>query len=76
MNQINSERSDGLLTYVFASGSPDHYMNATVYHEGLTLGQAFRNGRKYHGIELPLGMDHSGTLFIAHYSFCGLDCWG
>lgn len=73
MNQKISGWNEGLLAYVLAAGSPDHSIDATVYHEGFASGQTFRNGRRYHGIELPLGMDHGGPLFIAHYSFCGLD---
>jgi hypothetical protein len=65
--------NEGLLAYVLAAGSPDHSIDAEVYHQGFASGSGFRNGRSYHGIELPLGMNHGGPLFIAHYSFCGLD---
>jgi hypothetical protein len=58
---------------VLAAGAPEHTIDADVYHEGFASGPGFRNGRSYLGIELPLGMDHGGPLFIAHYSFCGLD---
>ena len=44
-----------------------------IYHEGFAAGPGFRNGREYHGIALPLGMNFGGPLFFAHYSFCGLD---
>jgi hypothetical protein len=62
-----------LVAYVLAAGSPTHAIDPDVYHEGFASGPTFRNGRSYYGIELPLGMDHGGPLFIAHYSFCGLD---
>jgi hypothetical protein len=62
-----------LVAYVLAAASPTHSIDPGVYHEGFASGPAFRNGRSYYGIELPLGMDHGGPLFIAHYSFCGLD---
>jgi hypothetical protein len=65
--------NEGLLAYVLAAGAPDHAIDAEVYHDGFASGSGFRNGRAYHGIELPLGMDYGGPLFIAHYSFCGLD---
>jgi hypothetical protein len=65
--------NEGLLAYVLAAGSPHHTIHADVYHRGFASGPGFRNGRSYHGIELPLGMDRGGPLFIAHYSFCGLD---
>ena len=65
--------NEGLLAYVLAAGAPRHSIDADVYHQGFARGDGFINGRRYYGIELPLGMDHGGPLFIAHYSFCGLD---
>ncbi|MFU0507417.1 glucoamylase family protein [Pseudaminobacter sp. NGMCC 1.201702] len=65
--------NEGLLAYVLAAGAPDYGIDADVYHDGFASGPAFRNGRSYHGIELPLGMNYGGPLFIAHYAFCGLD---
>lgn len=62
-----------LVAYVLAAGSPRHAINPDVYHQGFASGPAFRNGRSYYGIELPLGLDYGGPLFMAHYSFCGLD---
>lgn len=73
MNRKISGWNEGLLAYVLAAGSPDHAIDFEVYHQGFASGPGFRNGRNYHGIELPLGMDRGGPLFIAHYSFCGLD---
>ncbi|MBB6353733.1 glucoamylase family protein [Aminobacter aganoensis] len=73
MNREIAGWNEGLLVYVLAAGAPEHTIDADVYHEGFASGPGFRNGRSYHGIELPLGMDHGGPLFIAHYSFCGLD---
>ena len=62
-----------LITYVLAAASPRYPISADVYHRGWTQGRAFRNGRTYYGIELPLGPDYGGPLFFAHYSFMGLD---
>jgi hypothetical protein len=62
-----------LITYVLAAASPRYPISADVYHRGWTQGRAFRNGRIYYGIELPLGPDYGGPLFFAHYSFMGLD---
>lgn len=73
MNRKITGWNEGLLAYVLAAGSPDHAIDPEVYHQGFASGPGFRNGRSYHGIELPLGMDRGGPLFIAHYSFCGLD---
>lgn len=73
MNRSIAGWNEGLLAYVLAAGSPDHPIDAEVYHQGFASGPGFRNGRSYRGIELPLGMNQGGPLFIAHYSFCGLD---
>jgi hypothetical protein len=73
MNQKITGSNEGLIAYVLAAGSPSHPIEADVYHQGFASGPAFRNGRSYYGIELPLGMDFGGPLFLAHYSFCGLD---
>lgn len=73
MNHKIAGWNEGLVAYVLAAGAPDHAIDPDVYHQGFASGPGFRNGRLYHGIELPLGMDRGGPLFIAHYSFCGLD---
>ncbi|MBA3448352.1 MAG: beta-glucosidase [Pseudaminobacter sp.] len=73
MNRTIDGWNECLLAYVLAAGSPEHAIHAAVYHEGFTSGPGFRNGQSYHRIELPLGMNFGGPLFIAHYSFCGLD---
>lgn len=73
MNRKITGWNEGLLAFVLAAGSPDHSVDAEAYHEGFASGADFQNGRRYHGIELPLGVDHGGPLFIAQYSFCGLD---
>jgi hypothetical protein len=62
-----------LITYLLAAASPTHRIEPRVYHEGWATGANFRNGRTFHGIELPLGRDFGGPLFFTHYSFLGLD---
>ncbi|HTJ57371.1 MAG TPA: glucoamylase family protein [Devosiaceae bacterium] len=62
-----------LIAYVLAAASPRHPISPAVYHKGWAEGRQFRNGRRYFGLELPLGADHGGPLFFAHYSFLGLD---
>jgi hypothetical protein len=64
-----------LITYVLAASSPTHPIDPAAYHNGFAKSPAFRNGKSYYGITLPLGPDHSrgGPLFFAHYSFLGLD---
>ncbi len=62
-----------LIAYVLAAGAPGHAVDPAAYHRGWAGGPDFRNGRRYHGIDLPLGPDYGGPLFFAHYSFLGLD---
>ena len=65
--------NEALIAYILAAASPDFGIESDVYHEGFAANGAFRNGRDYYGVRLPLGPDHGGPLFFAHYSFCGLD---
>jgi hypothetical protein len=65
--------NEALITYVLAAGSPSHAIAPEAYTEGWATGPAFLNGRRFEGIELPLGPDWGGPLFFAHFSFCGLD---
>lgn len=62
-----------LITYLLAASSPRHAIAPEVYHRGYASGPDFKNGRSFHGIELPLGQPYGGPLFFSHYSFCGLD---
>lgn len=62
-----------LITYVLAAGAPEHAIAPEAYHQGWASGPDFRNGGRYHGIELPLGPAYGGPLFFAHYSFLGID---
>ena len=63
-----------LITYILAVSAPHRRRIAPeVYHRGWTNSPWFRNGRRCHGIELPLGPPHGGPLFFSHYSFLGLD---
>jgi hypothetical protein len=62
-----------LVTYVLAASAPRYGIDAIVYHHGYAAGRNYLNGKRYYGIELPLGMPYGGPLFFTHYSFCGLD---
>ena len=62
-----------LVTYVLAAGAPRFAIDSQVYHRGFATGRDFINGRRWAGVELPLGPPGGGPLFFAHYSFCGLD---
>jgi hypothetical protein len=73
MNHRVEGWNECLIAYVLAAGAPEHAIDPEVYHRGWAAGPAFRNGRRYYGIELPLGPSGGGPLFFAHYSFLGLD---
>jgi hypothetical protein len=62
-----------LITYVLAASSPRYAIDENAYHGGWAQSRTFTNRRGYYGIELPLGPDYGGPLFLAHYSFLGLD---
>jgi hypothetical protein len=62
-----------LITYVLAAAAPRYPIAPDVYHRGWADGRDFTNGRTYDGIPLPLGPDGGGPLFLAQYSFLGLD---
>ena len=62
-----------LITYVLAASAPRYPIHPDVYHRGFADGRNFRNGREFYGIALPLGPDYGGPLFLAQYSFLGLD---
>ncbi len=62
-----------LITYVLAAAAPHDPIDAQVYDQGFAAGRTFRNGNRYYGFELPLGMPYGGPLFFTQYSFCGLD---
>ena len=62
-----------LITYVLAVSAPRYAVAAEAYHEGWAMSRDFINRRPYEGVELPLGPPWGGPLFLAHFSFCGLD---
>ncbi len=73
INQPITGWNESLITYVLAAASPTHSIPKVVYDEGWTRSGNFRNGKSFYGITLPLGPDLGGPLFLAHYSFLGLD---
>ncbi len=62
-----------LIMYVLAASAERYPVAASVYHRGWAESNFFKNGKKFYGIELPLGFDYGGPLFFSHYSFLGLD---
>jgi hypothetical protein len=62
-----------LIMYVLAASGERYPISSDVYHRGWAQSNFFKNGKKFYGIELPLGFDYGGPLFFSHYSFLGLD---
>lgn len=62
-----------LIAYVLAAGAPRYAISPEAYHRGWADGRDFLNRRSTHGIDLPLGPEEGGPMFLAHYSFLGLD---
>ena len=73
INQPITGWNESLITYVLAAASPTHSVPKVVYDQGWTRSGAFRNGKSFYGVTLPLGPDLGGPLFFSHYSFLGLN---
>lgn len=65
--------NESLIVYVLAASSPTHPINNKVYQTGWTKCGDFINGMSYYGIDLPLGPEKGGPLFLDQYSFLGLN---
>ena len=65
--------NESLITYVLAAASPAHSIPKSVYDNGWARGGDIRNGTMYEGVELPLGAEYGGPLFLSQYSFLGID---
>lgn len=65
--------NEAMPVFVLAAGSRTHPVPAEVYHGSWVTAPAFRNGRSYGGLALPLGPDWGGPLFLSQYPFLGLD---
>ncbi len=62
-----------LITYVLAAGAGERAIAPEIYHRCWAGADQFINGATYYDIRLPLGPEMGGPLFLAHYSFLGLD---
>jgi hypothetical protein len=62
-----------LITYLLAASAPRYRIDPSCYHRGFASGRNFLNGKPYYGIPLALGAPYGGPLFLAQYSFCGID---
>lgn len=64
--------NEALVAYVLALGSPTHPIAQSVYQQSWTW-SGYKNDNVYQGYQIPLGPPYGGPLFLAHYSFMGLD---
>lgn len=65
--------NEAFPVFVLAAGARRHPIPAATYHQSWAAAPAFRNGRRYGGITLPLGPDWGGPLFLSQYPFLGID---
>lgn len=64
--------NETLITYVLAASSTTHGIPKIVYDNGWASNGGMKNGKTFYGIQLPLGPDFGGPLFLEHYSFLGI----
>ncbi|RYY56179.1 MAG: beta-glucosidase, partial [Chitinophagaceae bacterium] len=76
MNMPVKGWNECLITYVLAASSPTHSIPKTVYDNGWASNGSMKNGATYYGYQLPLGPAVGGPLFLAHYSFLGINPFG
>lgn len=76
MNMQIKGWNECLITYVLAAASTTHGIPASVYTNGWASGSGFINGNTYYGYTLPLGPAQGGPLFLAQYSFLGINPTG
>jgi hypothetical protein len=65
---------EALITYIIAASSPYHSISKELYENSWVKSSSWKNGKKYYGLELPLGnFDKGGPLFFEQYTFLGID---
>lgn len=68
--------NEGLITYILAASSTTHTIPKTVYENGFARNGGIKNGNTYYGVQLPLGPASGGPLFLAQYTFMGVNPTG
>lgn len=66
----------GVPAAMYHTGWAGQSARAVLYRRSwgrTTHGDHYRNGHRYYGIELPVGVGSGGPLFFTHYSFLGFD---
>lgn len=62
-----------LITYLLAASSPTFAIPKSVYEQGFARNGAQVSNQNHYGFQLPLGPPLGGPLFLAHYSFLGIN---
>jgi len=75
INQQISGWNEALIVYALAASAPSaaNRIPKIVYDNGWARNGNMKNNNIYFGYSLPLGPDLGGPLFLAHYSFLGID---
>lgn len=73
MNMKIAGWNEALIVYVLAAASNTSAIQKAVYDNGWALNGAMKNNNAYFGITLPLGPPAGGPMFLAHYSFLGIN---
>ena len=73
INQQIKGWNEALIVYALAASSNTDSIPKIVYDNGWAANGSIRNGNTYYGIQLSLGPNLGGPLFISHYSFLGIN---
>jgi len=65
--------NEALMVYVLGASSRTSPLPKVVYESGWARDGAMKNGNSYYGFQLPLGPANGGPLFLAQYSFLGIN---
>lgn len=65
--------NEALMVYVLGASSKTSPIPKSVYDSGWAKDGAIKNGNTYYGYVLPLGPANGGPLFMAQYSFLGIN---
>lgn len=73
MNMPIQGWNECLITYIMAASSTTHSIPQIVYTNGFARNGGMQNNSTFYNYNLPLGPSYGGPLFLAHYSFLGVN---
>jgi hypothetical protein len=75
INQQISGWNEALIVYALAASAPSvaNRIPPIVYTNGWARNGAMVNNNTYYGLQLPLGPNLGGPLFLSQYSFVGIN---